>query len=120
MAGKTHVMMDQKMRECVDACQTCHDSCTETVSHCLQMGGEHAEATHIRLLLDCAEICQTSANFMLRMSDAHAQICGVCADICDQCADDCERFTDDEMMQQCAGACRNCAQSCRDMAQMSA
>lgn len=84
------------------------------------MGEDHAESTHIRLLLDCAEICQTSANFMLCMSDFHGQVCGICADVCEHCAEDCERFADDKMMQKCAEICRSCAQSCREMADMTA
>jgi hypothetical protein len=84
------------------------------------MGGEHAEASHIRLLMDCAEICQTNAIFMLRKSDSHAQVCGMCADICEQCVRDCERFEDNEMMTHCAEMCRSCAQSCREMSEMGA
>ena len=118
MDGKAHSMMDERMRACIEHCQSCHDRCTETAAHCLEMGGDHAESSHIRLLLDCAEICQTSANFMLRMSEFHGQTCGVCADICERCAEDCERFGDDEMMQQCAAACRSCAESCREMSRM--
>ena len=113
-------MLDQGMRDCIQECQRCHDSCTETVTHCLQMGGDHAEPNHIRLFWDCAEICQTSANFMLRISEFHGQTCGVCADVCERCAENCERFADDQMMQQCAQACRSCAESCREMAQMAA
>ena len=120
MDGKTHSMMDERMRACIEQCNNCHAICTETVAHCLQVGGEHNESSHIRLLLDCAEICQTSANFMLRMSDLHGQTCGVCADVCERCAEDCERFGDDRMMQQCAEVCHGCAASCRDMAEMSA
>ena len=118
MDGKTHTMLDERMRACIDECHTCHDSCLESVTHCLQMGGEHAEPNHIRLLLDCAEICQTSADFMLRMSNFHTQTCGVCADICERCAEDRERFGDDQMMQQCAHACHSCTESCRKMAEM--
>lgn len=120
MDRHSHSMLDERMRACIQECQTCHEVCTETVTHCLQMGGEHAEPTHIRLMLDCTEICQTSANFMLRMSDFQSQTCEVCAEICERCAEDCERFTDDKMMQQCAETCRNCAQSCREMAGMAA
>lgn len=114
----THDQPSAAMRNCIRECQNCHSICLETVMHCLQMGGEHAEPAHIRLMLDCAEICQTSANFMLRASDLHARTCGVCAEVCERCAQDCERFTDDTLMQQCAQACRNCAQSCREMARM--
>lgn len=106
-----------EMRECIDNCTNCHNICMETVAHCLQMGGKHAEASHIRTLLDCAEICATSANFMLRGSDLHAQVCGVCADACERCAESCEQMgSDDEMMRRCAEVCRRCAESCRMMA----
>jgi hypothetical protein len=108
--------MSAAMQQCIDECLSCHRVCVETTQHCLQMGGRHAEASHIRLMLDCAEICQTSANFMLRGSDLHAHTCGVCAEVCQRCAEDCERFGDDQMMMQCAQACRRCAESCRQMA----
>lgn len=109
-------MVDERMRECIQQCQNCHDVCTETINHCLQMGGAHAEQNHIRVMLDCAEACQTSANFMLRMSDVYGEVCGVCADMCERCQRECERFKDDQMMQQCADACQKCAQSCHEMA----
>jgi hypothetical protein len=107
--------MSQEMQDCIEICQECHSVCLETVVHCLQMGGEHAEAGHIRLLLDCAEICQTSANFMLRGSDLHGRTCEVCAEVCERCAEDCDRF-EEAFMQQCADICRRCAESCRQMA----
>lgn len=113
-----HSMIDEKMRTCIQECQNCHDVCLETIHHCLELGGDHAEPNHIRLLMDCVEICQTSANFMLRMSDLHTETCRACAAVCERCAQDCERFEEDEMMQQCARACRSCAQSCRKMAKM--
>ena len=105
-----------EMRECIQRCTDCHNVCLETVGHCLQLGGPHAEANHIRLLLDCAQICATSADFMLRGSDLHGRICGVCAEVCERCAEDCERFGDDEQMRRCAEECRRCADSCRRMA----
>ncbi len=52
MHGKAHSMVVDKMRACIDECHSCHDSCTETVTHCLEMGGDHAEPNHICLLLD--------------------------------------------------------------------
>lgn len=110
--------LSQQMQQCIQNCLDCHSICLSTVStYCLKQGRHHAEAAHIRLMLDCAEICQTSANFMLRGSDAHARICGVCAEICDHSGSDCELFADDDaQMQVCAEVCRRCAQSCRNMA----
>ena len=111
--------MSQAMDECIEECMSCHAVCLDTINHCLQMGGEHAAPGHITLLMDCAQICQTSADFMLRMSELHGLTCGVCADVCERCAADCERFADDEVMMECAESCRSCAESCREMEQMS-
>lgn len=103
------------MQRCIQDCQTCHQVCIETVTHCLQKGGKHAAPEHIRLLLDCAEICQTSANFMQRNSDLHGRTCGVCAEVCEACARSCDELADDEVMKRCADECRRCAASCREM-----
>lgn len=110
--------INSEMRHCIDECQTCHSVCLETTIHCLQMGGPHAEPDHIRLMMDCAAICQTSADFMLRGSPLHILTCGVCAEVCERCAASCEQFPEDAMMQQCAETCQSCAASCREMASM--
>jgi hypothetical protein len=104
------------MQQCIDNCSNCHAACLETVIYCLQKGGHHAEESHVRLLLDCAEICQTSANFMLRGSDEHKRICAACAAVCQRCAEECARVIDDPVMQECAETCRRCADSCEAMA----
>ena len=109
-------VMNDEMRRCIDECLSCFRTCLETVTHCLEKGGRHAEASHIRLLLDCAEICETSAGFMLRTSDLHTRTCAVCVEICERCARECEAFGDDPVMRACAEACRRCAESCRKMA----
>lgn len=106
-----------EMRHCIEMCTECHGVCVATLTQCLQHGGKHAEPAHVRLLLDCAEICQTSANFMLRGSELHGRTCGVCAEVCERCAQDCARF-DEEFMKRCADVCRRCAESCRQMSQM--
>lgn len=111
--------MVQQIDGNVQVMTECHDICLQTVSHCLEKGGDHARAEHITLLLDCAEICQTAANFMLRNSELHGRTCGVCAEVCQRCAEDCERFSDDRTMQQCAQICRRCAEACRAMSQHS-
>lgn len=115
MATMTHTHT-RDMQECIDNCTRCHAICGETVTHCLEKGGRHAEVSHVRLLLDCAQICATSADFMLRGSDLHARTCEVCAEVCARCAEDCERMADDDMMRRCAEECRRCAESCRRMA----
>lgn len=112
-----HTQMSQEMQDCISHCMTCHAVCLETITHCLQMGGEHARPDHIKMLQDCAQICITSADFMLRGSQFHGQTCAVCAAVCESCAQECERMADgNDFMQRCADACRRCAESCRRMA----
>jgi hypothetical protein len=104
------------MQSCIEDCLSCHRICVETTAYCLQKGGKHAAADHIRILLDCAQICATSADFMLRGSDLHTHTCAACAAVCEACAASCAQMADDEMMKRCADTCRRCAESCREMA----
>ena len=108
------------MQQCIEACNRCHQVCIETMNHCLEKGGKHAAADHIRTLADCAEICQTSANFMMRGSNLHASTCRACADVCEACAKSCDAMADDDMMKRCAEVCQRCSESCAQMAGVAA
>ena len=105
----------ESMQACIDACTSCHQTCLHTLRHCLAKGGKHVDASHITLLLDCAQICATSADFMTRHSEQHKATCRACADVCRACAASCEAVADDDMMKQCAEECRRCADSCATM-----
>lgn len=100
---------------CIELCTRCHDICLSALIYGVRMGGGHAEEKHLRLMMDCAEICQASANFMLRESGFHARVCGVCADICESCADSCSSFSNDQRMQECVNICNECATLCREL-----
>lgn len=109
---------ENHMQECIDNCNECRDECERMLyQHCLEMGGEHVKKEHVKLMADCIEICQTAANFMIRGSEMHSNICGTCANICEECADSCDQIGGEEM-KKCAEICRACAQSCREMSQM--
>jgi len=106
--------LSQDLQNCIDECLQCYQTCVrEAMNHCLEKGGKHVEPTHFRLMMSCAEICQTAANFMLSGSDFHTRICTACAEVCDACAQSCEQVGE---MEDCMQACRRCAQSCRQMA----
>ena len=107
---------DEQMLVCIQNCQDCSRACTQTLAYCMRQGGPHSEDQHLRLMIDCADICHTSANFMLRGSDLHAVVCGACAEVCQRCADDCDRMATDLRMKALADTCRHCAESCRQMA----
>jgi hypothetical protein len=86
--GKLVESPDDAFARCIARCLECYRVCVETLRHSLERGGPHTKATHIRLLLDCIDICRLSADFMLRVSDFHVRICGVCAEVCQRCAED--------------------------------
>jgi hypothetical protein len=120
MAHTAEHTMSREMQQSIDECLSCYSICVQTAQHCLEMGGKHAEPSHIRTLTDCAETCQTSAAFMLRGSPLHTRTCAVCAEVCRECERACRRIGDDEMIGRCADACARCAQSCERMAKMAA
>jgi hypothetical protein len=103
------------MQDCIENCTDCHQVCLETIEHCLKKGGRHASAEHVRLLTDCAQICQTSADFMTRGSNFHQATCRTCAELCRACAKTCRELGGPEM-ESCADQCDRCAESCEAMA----
>ena len=109
-------MADHDMKACIDECEKSHRVCAETARYCLDKGGRHVVPAHIGLLLDCDEICQTTAHSMLRGSAVHKTMCGACAEICERCAESCDSTANDAQMTTCAKTCRACAESCRKMA----
>ena len=101
------------MKECIETCLECHRTCLEHFTQmCLEKGGKHVEKKHATLMLDCIDICATSADFMTRQSEFHKLTCRACAEICSACADSCEEIG----MTECAEQCRKCAASCGGMA----
>ena len=107
-----------EIHACIEECISCHAVCMNTVPYCLETGGAHADAAHVRLLLDCAQACQLSADFMLRGSDYHEEACALCAEVCRACEASCREFADDEDMLACAEVCATCATACEQMADM--
>jgi hypothetical protein len=106
------------LEDCIDHCLACHAICERTARHCLAMGGDHASVEHQTTLLDCRQICLTSADFMIRESPMHPEVCRACAIACTRCEDACRRMAGgDTMMLRCADACQVCAESCRKMSQ---
>ena len=103
---------DSQMEHCINNCIECAKVCLAMLSYCLEKGGEHTQ--QITLLSNCADICGTSAKFMLTGSELHAHTCRACAEVCQACAEDCAVLGDD--MEQCAEVCTKCAESCKQMA----
>jgi hypothetical protein len=106
--------LSPEMRDCIDDCLDCHSVCLASLSrHCLEAGGKHVEAEHVRRMLACAELCRAAAAVMMIGTEIHRRVCAVCAQACDACARSCEEVGE---MDECVEACRNCAESCREKA----
>jgi len=118
MQGTMARDMSAAMKQCAQNCTNCHNICVETLDYCLGMGGQHVGQARLKSLLDCADTCRTSADFMLRGSALHTKACGLCAEACASCAASCEKFGDDPAIKACAEECRRCEASCREMAKM--
>lgn len=104
------------LQECIRICMDGYRVCTETMLHCLSMGGKHADADHIRTMMNCAQICLTSAQLMMTGSQQHMEVCGLCATACDNCAKSCATIGEgDPKMEECVEVCKRCAESCREM-----
>ena len=109
-----HTHASREMTACIQACLDCYRHCQHTaLTHCLEMGGEHVEPAHFRLMIDCAEVCRTSAAMMINDSSYHAETCRLCAEVCRDCAESCRALGD---MDECVRACEQCAESCEAMA----
>src|ERR1041384_1945628 len=91
-----HDEAHEALHECVEEGLNCHAACPLPLQHCLASGGTHTEVNLVGLLLDCAEVCQTSANFMLRGSPYHVVTCGACAELCRACEEACRTVPGDE------------------------
>ena len=108
------LQLDEMMRECLQNCTDCHYVCLRTAVSGDVVGKISAE--DLKLLLNCAEMCRTSADFIDTESAFHKKTCGLCSEICEASAAMCER-SNIEIMRQCAQTCRKSADSCRRMAQ---
>ncbi len=101
------------MRQCIDHCMDCYRMCIETaMTHCLRAGGAHVEPDHFRLMINCADMCRTAADFMLSESEFQTRACSLCADVSEACAASCRDVGD---MEDCALACEIAGASCASM-----
>ncbi|MDX2073443.1 MAG: four-helix bundle copper-binding protein [Alphaproteobacteria bacterium] len=109
---------EKQMHECMQHCWEARHECQSVLfNHCIEVGGAHVAAEHVRIIADCIQACQTAADFMVRGSQFSASECATCAEICEACAESCARIEGEEM-KQCAEICRRCAESCRKMSEI--
>ena len=105
--------LSQKTRAAIATLQHCHATChSMAMTHCLEMGGEHARPQHLRLMLDCAAFCAFTADAVGRKSQFHTRYAALCAEVCQTCGDDCAAIGN---MEECVASCRDCVTVCREL-----
>ena len=106
-------MLTTVTEECIQACLDCHAICLCVSRHWTRADASPERTRMITLLLDCADCCRATANFMLRDSPMHGRLCRLCAELCAECERECrDRAGEEEGMLRCADACGRCAESC--------
>jgi ATP-dependent RNA circularization protein (DNA/RNA ligase family) len=106
-----------EVRRCIESASDCYTTCTETLTYSLENGSRFSEPRHLRLLIDCAEISQTTQNTLLRGSELGQLLTTVCTEACEKVAESCRELDEtDEQLAECAEVCMRCADSCRELA----
>jgi hypothetical protein len=114
--------LDQgKMAQALQSLAACAGACTFCADACL---GEKMVAeltTCIRLNQDCADLCLTTANVLVRSgANPQRQMLGhlveACAAACQSCGQECARHAQmHEHCRICAEVCRYCEDACRQL-----
>jgi hypothetical protein len=105
----------QQMWDCATKCMEAQSACIATLNYCLDQGGKYSAVQLIRLLLDTAAVCQTTAESSRNETSLFRFSSTACAEICSLCALGCAKFSDDAQMRSCAEMCTRCAESCQQL-----
>ncbi len=107
-------MAQVEMQQAAQDCMNCYDVCLQTAQQCQQMGGTHAQPSHIQMMQDCAELCQVTAHMLQHSSPVAQVVCAATAQVTDRCAFECEQMGDSD----CVNACRNASSSVGQIAKI--
>lgn len=104
----------------IDALNDCAQACTANADDDLSEPDVAQMVKCIRLCLDCASICTTTAGVASRQTEYDASVSKslleACIASCKSCGDECERHaTMHAHCRVCAQACRRCEQACRQL-----
>jgi hypothetical protein len=120
----THPRASSAVRELaasIEACVDCSQACTACADACLAEPSVADLTRCIRLNLDCADVCDTTARTLSRLTEldptGSRSLLEACAQACGSCAEECERHAamGMEHCRVCAEACRRCEEACRTL-----
>jgi hypothetical protein len=111
----------EALARCIEACSDCAQACTQCADDCLSEHQPQDLVKCIRLNLDCADVCGTTARMISRQTEYDANVARAmleaCIAACRSCGDECERHGRHGMEHctVCAEQCRRCEDACRSL-----
>jgi hypothetical protein len=104
----------------IEAIIECSNTCTQCADACLSESDVTPMAKCIRLDLDCADVCATTARVLSRQTEYDANVTRAqleaCVAACKSCGDECEGHGEHMAhCRICAESCRRCEQACREL-----
>jgi hypothetical protein len=79
----------------LEAFRVCRRACLDAVRRALDAEGPALDDAQLGLLLDGAEVCETTIRFRRRNFTLDPPVCAVCVEVCQRCAALCEALADD-------------------------
>lgn len=115
--AQNHVLSDDALVKCIEACFDCAQSCNACADACLGEKQIDMLRRCIRLNQDCADICIATGRMLTRQQDPELRLVRAqleaCLIACQVCGDECAKHAQHhEHCRICAGACRTCADAC--------
>jgi len=98
------------------ACLRAHQACEEAVAQALRTDESGGVDERVGALLDCADVCRTTARYIRYGSPLLRGTAGVAAELCTRAAEACAAAAAVPAMAAYAEACRRAAACCRRVA----
>lgn len=89
----------------------CSAFCKFCANQCLNEHNIEMLKDCIRLDNDCSDVCETTANYLIRESGFCNDLVKICEQICRQCSDECLKH-EHEHCKECAKICKECEEMC--------
>lgn len=105
----------QAQEMCIIICNECSKACASALNYSVRTGKSEIDASFIKTLISCSEICSLNALWLARDFELHNKLCQACAYICESCAKYCDQHNGNKIMSECTDICQRCAQSCLRM-----
>ena len=103
------------LKDDLEVFRVCRRACLDAGRRAIDDDGSTLSDTQMGILLDDAEVCETTIRFRRRNSTLHPRMCAACVEVCERCAELCQAFAADAVMRACGAASRRCADVCRQL-----